>query len=66
MKKCNFCNSNILESYRFCPDCGIDLQKNESRSTHDTIPLACKNCLNHPSNGGSGSCHCILGSSTIT
>lgn len=21
----------------------------------------CKNCPNHPSNGGSGICHCILG-----
>ena len=22
---------------------------------------ACKNCSNHPKNGGSGICHCILG-----
>ena len=26
------------------------------------IPVNCKNCKNHPSNGGSGICHCILGS----
>lgn len=25
----------------------------------------CKHCPNHPSNGGSGICHCILGSSII-
>lgn len=25
------------------------------------IPSACKNCSNHPSNGGSGICHCTLG-----
>lgn len=27
----------------------------------DNVPEACKNCSNHPSNGGSGLCHCILG-----
>ena len=25
------------------------------------IPESCKSCPNHPSNGGSGICHCILG-----
>lgn len=25
------------------------------------VPEACKHCLNHPSNGGSGICHCTLG-----
>jgi hypothetical protein len=29
------------------------------------IPEACRNCSNHPSNGGSGICHCILGQQTI-
>ena len=32
----------------------------------DTYPGytdACKNCSNFPANGGSGVCHCILGSS---
>lgn len=32
----------------------------------DSIPDACKNCNNHPSNGGSGVCHCILGLPKIT
>ena len=27
----------------------------------DSIPPACRFCSNHPSNGGSGICHCILG-----
>ena len=27
---------------------------------------ACKNCSNHPSNGGSGICHCTLGGFKIT
>ena len=30
-------------------------------TTSDNIPAACKNCSNHPSNGGSGICHCTLG-----
>ena len=29
------------------------------------IPLTCRNCPNHPSNGGSGICHCILGTQSI-
>lgn len=32
----------------------------------DTIPTSCKNCSNHPMNGGSGICNCILGISPIT
>ena len=32
----------------------------------DNIPSACRACSNHPSNGGSGICHCILGSPQIT
>ena len=27
----------------------------------DNIPAPCRSCSNHPSNGGSGVCHCILG-----
>ena len=27
-------------------------------TTH--IPTACKDCPNHPSNGGSGICNCVL------
>ncbi len=29
--------------------------------TESFIPEPCKTCSNHPSNGGSGICHCILG-----
>ena len=29
------------------------------------IPSACKNCSNHPSNGGSGICNCILGNQVV-
>lgn len=30
-------------------------------SSHTGIPSACRTCSNHPSNGGSGICHCIMG-----
>ena len=30
------------------------------------IPEPCKACPNHPSNGGSGICHCILGLPKVT
>lgn len=33
----------------------------KERPTVD-IPEPCQKCSNHPSNGGSGICHCILGS----
>ncbi len=49
-----------------------ELEKMNRRETYSTgyfgfsgsafIPDACKACPNHPSNGGSGICHCTLGS----
>ena len=30
------------------------------------IPEPCRNCSNHPSNGGSGFCNCALGQPSIT
>lgn len=32
---------------------------------YDYTPAACRYCSNHPNNGGSGVCHCILGNNTI-
>ena len=32
----------------------------------NSIPAPCRNCSNHPSNGGSGICHCILGLQQVT
>ena len=32
---------------------------------YSNIPVNCKNCSQHPSNGGSGICHCILGSQVV-
>lgn len=60
-----------------CPKCGrvnspyttsCDCQKFTVRTIEwePGIPPACVNCSNHPSNGGSGICHCILGSPGVT
>ena len=48
----NYFPNNIV----ICTLKGIDLN----------IPPACQYCSNHPSNGGSGICHCILGSPQVT
>ena len=50
-----------------CPKCGEDLIK-EVIYTYPSIyviPMACQTCSNHPSNGGSGICHCTLGTPQI-
>jgi len=41
---------------------GID---GTSIAYYKNIPLACRNCSNHPSNGGSGICHCTLGTPPV-
>ena len=33
--------------------------------TEYIIPISCLHCANHPSNGGSGICHCTLGMQTV-
>ena len=32
----------------------------------DPVPACCRHCGNHPSNGGSGICHCVLPYMTYT
>ena len=32
----------------------------------DLVPPSCRNCSNHPSNGGSGICNCTLGQMQIS
>lgn len=44
----------------------IEALEQEPVKTLKKIPEACKNCSNHPSNGGSGVCFCTLGSIIIT
>lgn len=61
-----------------CPKCGrinapwvsqCPCSEKEYKITkywYTNIPSYCINCSNHPSNGGSGICHCTLGSPQIT
>lgn len=35
--------------------------QNFNTLTFADIPPACRNCPNHPSNGGNGICNCVLG-----
>lgn len=46
----------------------IIININDYRSTDmfNAIPSACRNCMNHPSNGGSGICLCTLGTPKVT
>lgn len=39
--------------------------QNSNTLTFTDIPPACRNCPNHPSNGGSGICFCTLGQQTF-
>lgn len=58
-------NSNILNDY----DSRIEMLKNKTlmiRNRNSYILEACKDCSNHPSNGGSGNCNCVLGTQHIT
>ena len=49
------------------PDINFEhmLDWKETTPLSDSIPSACKACSNHPSNGGSGICHCIMGITQI-
>ena len=60
-----------------CPECRKIVTKTKTRwiesptitlndKVDTDIPVACKNCANHPSNGGSGNCNCILGTPSVT
>ena len=33
---------------------------------YNNVPACCRNCSNHPSNGGSGICNCVLPYMTTT
>jgi len=57
-----------------CPECHKIVVKTKQRinanptitlsgtDSKENVPDNCKNCSNHPSNGGSGNCNCTLGS----
>ena len=57
-----------------CPECNKIVVKTKQRTVENPtitltsteakqdVPDNCKSCSNHPSNGGSGNCNCMLGS----
>ena len=54
----------VKENY----DIDLVAEPSETPDTFDNLFFnndSCKNCSNHPKNGGSGMCHCILGSPII-
>ena len=65
-------NSNILSNCDDWSERLSELLKAPYPSQDDCwtlntyIPEACRECSNHPSNGGSGNCNCVLGSQHIT
>lgn len=42
------------------------MEEQEKYQYYKSVPPSCKNCPQHPINGGSGNCNCILGSPQIT
>ena len=68
-------HSTVTDTYVCsCPKCHKIVIKTKQRieerptitltgtSSAESIPDYCKNCSNHPSNGGDGNCNCVLGS----
>lgn len=41
------------------------LERIDNAPTINHMSPACRHCGNHPANGGSGICHCILGNQVI-
>lgn len=52
-------SEDAFKRYNYTPTCWHEISKGM------WIPEACRNCSNHPSNGGSGICQCILGQTVI-
>lgn len=72
---CTNCNKEVaggtyISGVFYCPMCYsvivANLSKGEKQISNisvpsiDMLPDACKCCSNHPSNGGTGICHCTI------
>lgn len=55
-------------SFNYNSDCSGNVHIRDGRIYESLVyvPPACRNCSNHPVNGGSGICNCILGSANIS
>ena len=49
----------------FQPYIGEFAYNNWVKPVENTVSLFCQNCSNHPSNGGSEICNCILGTPSV-
>lgn len=59
--------SNPVAIEDFIKDLNLDLTHiNYAINIEPEIKSQCASCSNHPSNGGSGICHCIIGIPDIT
>ena len=62
-KRCTNCGWNHIEN-QSDEIIRIPYENVEVSINTAYIPPACRTCSQHPSNGGSGICHCILGTET--
>lgn len=63
-----YSNKNIekeIEKLNNKLDYLIKITNNPLNINYNDIPGPCRNCSNHPANGGSGICHCTLGNLQI-
>lgn len=63
---------------KVCPNCGwkwegipeqpirVPFVEEHRFRVWDSIPPSCVGCSNHPSNGGTGICNCVLGDWSVT
>ena len=71
--RCTLCGAIKTEPFNYPTNGWITTATNDEESSQNSIwkalgetPDPCKNCPNHPSNGGSGFCNCTLGQPKIT
>lgn len=71
---CPNCSGLLIKYGNYCHHCGKALdwetiKADESLNFNIVTPIIsdpCKNCNNHPSNGGGGICNCTLATPKIT
>lgn len=56
----------LLKAQKVAKDTAYNPWKNFIQAVAEETPDPCKNCSNHPSNGGSGICNCTLGLPKVT
>lgn len=54
-------DADNFNTYNYIIPTGVESVLEAIDNIPTFIPDGCKKCSNHPSNGGSGICHCILG-----